>query len=117
MSEKVTVGKGVADAIEELRGLGRPNSEIIVKMVDGTPLETDGDWALFYYVTEEGEDALISALINGYKVDKSPEESLREYYADKRKSSDGSMFYYQAETVLETLNILGIKIEGVNTDD
>lgn len=54
---------------------------------------------------------LASALINGYEVEKTPEEKVREYY----ESHGGSPSAEERKAAIrETLYKLGIKIEGVN---
>ncbi|WP_168748460.1 hypothetical protein [Bacillus mojavensis] len=65
---------------------------------------------------------LAAALVNGYEVEATPEERVREYYYDLRRAEDrleergesGSQFRQGWQSVEETLNLLGIKIEGVN---
>ncbi|MED1148918.1 hypothetical protein P4T97_06740 [Bacillus paralicheniformis] len=65
---------------------------------------------------------IVAALINGYEVEKTPEEKVREYYAANYQRHEQSMprskddFYTSgvAEGVRNTLDSLGIKIEGVN---
>ncbi|MED2979534.1 hypothetical protein P4284_23005 [Bacillus swezeyi] len=67
---------------------------------------------------------LAAALINGYEVEKTPEEKIREYYEEaqrrcKARSETGDIegLRYNAGRgygVVDTLDILGIKIEGVN---
>ncbi|MGG2979471.1 DUF1642 domain-containing protein [Bacillus licheniformis] len=63
-----------------------------------------------------------AALINGYEVKKTPEEKVREYYATNYQRHKQSMPHSKddiftsgvAEGVRNTLDCLGIKIEGVN---
>ncbi|MED1742030.1 hypothetical protein P4U97_21470 [Bacillus swezeyi] len=64
---------------------------------------------------------LAAALINGYEVEKTPEEKLRQWFEEEREIGDE--YYNRGEehrsqevvqTIIDTLNILGIKIEGVN---
>nr|MDH3082642.1 hypothetical protein [Bacillus subtilis] len=64
---------------------------------------------------------LATALVNGYEVEKTPEEKLREYYESLWSDycdSDDPFIEVACESaraaVNETLNLLGIKIEGVN---
>ncbi|MED5047600.1 hypothetical protein P9738_13160 [Bacillus siamensis] len=64
---------------------------------------------------------LAAALINGYEVEATPEGRVREYYADLQEKeraaqSRGVIFSLECERegVINTLNLLGIKIEGVN---
>lgn len=111
---KVKVPREVAEAIEELRGLGLINSEILMKAVDGTPLETEAEWALFDWACEEGEDSLMTALVIGYEVEKTPEEMLHECYEELKQSSLECEYECKARTIVHTLEILGIKIGGIN---
>ncbi|OJT65468.1 hypothetical protein BFP49_09485 [Bacillus licheniformis] len=54
---------------------------------------------------------IVAALINGYEVEKTPEEKVREYY----ESHGGSPSAEERKAAIrETLYKLGIKIEGVN---
>lgn len=114
--EKVILPREVARAIERLKGFGddadmvethvkNPNGWVADPILNGLPLET-----------------FISALYIGYEIEKSPEDNLRDYFEkvkdDRRFSGiypaqrfrDGKM-----EGIHATLNILGIKIEGVNS--
>ncbi|MGG4028702.1 hypothetical protein ABEV77_04140 [Bacillus subtilis] len=66
---------------------------------------------------------LAAALVNGYEVEKTPEEKLREYYESLWSDycdSDDPFIEVACESaraaVKETLNLLGIKIEGVNVN-
>jgi len=54
---------------------------------------------------------IAAALINGYEVEKTPEEKVREYY-ESYGGSPSAM--ERKEAVQDTLDLLGIKIEGVN---
>ncbi|MEC0718978.1 hypothetical protein P8882_01655 [Bacillus haynesii] len=54
---------------------------------------------------------LAAALINGYEVEKTPEEKVREYY-ESYGGSPSAM--ERKEAVQDTLDLLGIEIEGVN---
>ncbi|MEC1870383.1 hypothetical protein [Bacillus paralicheniformis] len=87
---------------------------------------------LEYHVTREWTDrfsplndldtvTIAAALINGYEVEKTPEEKVREYYEelirDKRVAFDYEeqlSYENMSHAVRETLNRLGMKIEGVN---
>ena len=86
----------------------------------------DNDWTdcdiLEYHATSQWSneytplnslytDILAAALINGYEVEKTPEEKVREYY----ESHGGSPSAEERKAAIrETLYKLGIKIEGVN---
>ncbi|KRT88671.1 hypothetical protein [Bacillus paralicheniformis] len=84
--------------------------------------EWSKEHVLEYHVTREWTDrfsplndldliTLAAALINGYEVEKTPEEKVREYY----ESHGGSPSAEERKAAIrETLYKLGIKIEGVN---
>lgn len=67
---------------------------------------------------------LAAALVNGYEVEKTPEEKVREYFEWLKRSRDERHIAGDVEGkrfkagllqgVLNTLDYLGIKIEGVN---
>ncbi|MEC1648233.1 hypothetical protein [Bacillus halotolerans] len=58
---------------------------------------------------------LAAALVNGYEVEKTPEEKVREYFEKLWTCCCGTdEIEIAEETIINTLNLLGIKIEGVN---
>src|SRR5690606_5663468 len=112
---KVTVPAEVARAISLMRKEGATNYEIIHRANGALLTEPDvvlRRWA-FGEQAPANPDMLMSALINGYEVEKTPEERLREYYEEFSGFPDD----YEAgvlEGVYKTLEILGITIEGIN---
>ncbi len=58
---------------------------------------------------------LAAALINGYEIGKSPEETLQEYYVEALHTArDEATGHDIQDAIRYTLETLGIKIEGVN---
>ncbi|MEC2215100.1 hypothetical protein [Bacillus velezensis] len=58
---------------------------------------------------------LAAALVNGYEVEKTPEEKVREYFEKLWADyCDTNEIEIAKETIINTLDLLGIKIEGVN---
>jgi len=122
---KVTVTKEVAEAIEDSRGLRMSNFNIMRQahgaVVSPTYL-TLKRWA--FGGGGGSSDLLMQALVNGYTVSKTPEEKVREYYdrcREKRDQAEMDDRSFAAEHLdgqaigaSITLDILGIKIEGVN---
>lgn len=124
---KVTLPKVVAEAIESIKLAPNGqayNIQVIFSNALNTPDSPYGVIKRWVSRNEnEGVDAIplyFQALVNGYTVEKSPEVNVREYY-DRYffgKHTDGG--YHDgyedgvADAIQETLNILGIKIEGVN---
>jgi hypothetical protein len=109
-----TIPREVADAIEAARRQGVCNGTIIdVRNDDFTLAEVSG--AVLRLIPF---DTLMSALVNGYVVEKSAEELVREAYDNIRKEyvDRPHSWYYdgRADGIIFTLHTLGIKIEGVN---
>ncbi|MEK5109913.1 hypothetical protein MHI57_24940 [Cytobacillus sp. FSL K6-0129] len=124
MTKKVTLPRDVVEAIESLRRLGHDNRRIIGIGSSGMYGQTS-DVIKGYLRADGGNfDRLLSALVNGYEVEQPPEEQLREYYDNLITSTNemitegrtvGAMLHSAERVGIEkTLQILGIKIEGVN---
>ncbi|MDQ0154982.1 hypothetical protein [Robertmurraya andreesenii] len=66
------------------------------------------------------EKGLMSALVNGYEIEKTPEDAVKEYFKkceELRLKSTGTeyqIYLAKSTTIKTTLTFLGIKIEGVN---
>ncbi|MBA9027586.1 hypothetical protein [Peribacillus huizhouensis] len=117
-NETITLPKDVATAVEELRKDGFNNSGIIIAIVFEEAFEhKDLETVRSYY--HSYPDDILTALVNGYQVEKSGEEKVREYYERYAacKFTDGSYCDgYEdgvSAAVVRTLDLLGIKIEGV----
>lgn len=103
--EKVKVTKEVAEAIE--RQLSRRSRIDIVQSAAKTGVLTD-DFARALYI--------------GYEIEKSPENKVREYFDElvgceealELVGTSGAQFRQGWQSVKHTLDLLGIKIEGVN---
>ncbi|MEB3692685.1 hypothetical protein VDJ78_00515 [Bacillus amyloliquefaciens] len=115
---KPTLTKEQAEAIESARGFGhdwmlRSHAEYISGYSDR--------WYDGHTFDDMDVTTLAAALINGYEVEATPEGRVREYYAELQEKeqaaqSRGVTFSLECERegVINTLNLLGIKIEGVN---
>lgn len=112
MSEKVNLTKEQSEAIETLK---QKFSEVdIIKIrlgVVGMHPNMEEVKNLQNMLT----DKLIRALYIGYEVEKTPEEKVREYYEElSNKKFDSNTYFHKMEAVQKTLDLLGIKIFGVN---
>ncbi|WP_162927807.1 DUF1642 domain-containing protein [Bacillus sp. Y1] len=121
MDKKIVIPKEIADAVESLKSRNYDDKSLIIFL---TQQVFSGDHDLEVLVKYTHDTTwkvndnfmlLISALINGYNVEQTPEDKLREFYLDRRKSSEGSLYWTQADAVEITLDLLGIKIEGINS--
>lgn len=67
---------------------------------------------------------LAAALINGYEVEKTPEEKVREYYEKLCDGYDRAQFHedkgkylLMKRSVRRTLDALGVQIAGINDEE
>ncbi|WP_332606816.1 hypothetical protein [Bacillus spizizenii] len=126
---KPTITKEQAEAIElcievyERQGLkcgNEINAQMLIhhaKVCDG---ETTPWFGRFECLNDLDIMTLAAALVNGYEIEKTPEEKVREFYDGFK----GDPQKYPAEThsrcktsqrvIKCTLNLLGIEIKGVN---
>lgn len=116
MSETKTVKlpvipKEVAEDIERARSYGYTDLGVILLIND-----EDEEFPDMWRYSSVNPQALVEAIVNGYTVEKTPEEKVREYYErlDKRPYCSDNHGWHKAMAVEETLDLLGIEIEGVN---
>ena len=126
---KVVLPKDVAEAIENLRDFGLTDYGIIVESADTTRKGNEIDELRiirkFTFESEgDGAQIILQALVNGYEVEQTPEDRLREYYEkveiESFRANTKKQWHHEAELmgrlvgVRTTLRILGITIEGIN---
>lgn len=121
---KVILPKEVAEAIEELRSKGFSDYGIIVDSKESSArksLQRIHEFTHTYDAKGDGGERLLKALVNGYEVEQTPEDSLREYFetAERSRRIFRKEFEYTAadaryDAIITTLNKLGITIEGIN---
>lgn len=113
--EKVKLPKEVADALKHAR--------VDLKWEDGNILAkcVRGDWDLEsmqilnnFCKKDDNKLTIAKALVIGYEVEQTPEDKVRNYYDECSRSADEGI-RNERFGIRNTLNILGIKIEGVNT--
>lgn len=122
MSEikKVTLTKEQAEAIE----LAKERDDID-RIVNAASSDKPG-WYAGKYVPLNALtlETLMTALVNGYEVEKTPEENVQDYFNrlielqhqahEKADHEQESEFLSEQLGVKMTLDLLDIKIEGVN---
>ena len=115
----VSIPKDVADAIELASEVGADNATVLHVR--------DDDFAIVglsgAVLRSIPFDTLMSALINGYVIEKSAEElereahdKIRDAYAFHERMNHSYYYHHDGYTdgIRYTLDTLGIKIEGVN---
>jgi hypothetical protein len=125
-NEKVTVTKAVADAIETLRANWKLDENIIDSYVNYGSYHHH--WESHMITLRKGVtlDTLIRALYIGYDVEKTAGEvahekirrayDKRDHFAQSRALSNRNYTFRRGyrDGVRDTLDTLGIQIEGVN---
>jgi hypothetical protein len=111
--------KEVHVGIEELVSLGQTKMDIAKKAFTytyGTPGRIVNEFA------SEHQELFLKAILNGYEVEKTPEDNLRDYYNALRKINNNKEIppsqridaACEQKGIEMTLKLLDIKIEGVN---
>ena len=127
---KVVLPKDVAKAVEYLQEIGITNYGIVGYLERGAKLGSSGLQpyltVINKWISEEAvrPDILLTALVNGYEVEQTPEDRLRKYYekveVESFRANAKNQWRHEAELmgrlvgVRTTLRILGITIEGIN---
>lgn len=122
---KVKIPKEVAEAIEEANeNYKYAHSPITKYGVFSWVTTSTGDiavnarMALNQKYSREAYCVLMEALVNGYEVELSKEDKVREWVKEQNKMMNGSAgkaYDWQLDGALHILKLLNIKIEGVNT--
>jgi hypothetical protein len=126
MSDKVKLPKKVALAIESLRSADFKitNWDIVYAFANS---QADEYPALIEFARQDF-DTFIKALVNGYQIEETPEDKVKEIhnkyiamghekcrnYETNNNVPAANYYYAKADAIRDVLNILGIKIEGVN---
>ncbi|MCY8472388.1 hypothetical protein [Bacillus halotolerans] len=119
---KPTITKEQAEAIDSLRnGKAEWDIEEFLYAYTSADYSTSPE---FQPIASMDIVTLAAALVNGYEVEKTPEEKVREYFEDvknrREKRRDAGLFESfryndgKVDGIRNTLDYLGIKIEGVN---
>lgn len=119
---KVKVTREVAKAIEFLRQTRTTDYEIIANLSTLWDSEGHSDNLRGWAFKGAGSPVLLMrALVSGYETEKSPEERVRDRYAqilvwkrEHRKFGEYGAADGRADGFRMALEALGIKIEGVN---
>lgn len=111
MSRIVKLPKKVADALTELRV--SCGSEGILSGVLGNANTTPFLILKKYIEPPGGFSVLLECLVNGYEVESTPEEIIKNNFISPPPFIENINSYRLG--IADTLNTLNIKIEGVNT--
>src|SRR5574342_1186869 len=100
-ANKITVPQSVANAIAHYVALADTKTEALL---DITRLGYEAEKSeIILRHFDDDIDELMQALICGYEVEKSPEDDVRDYYKDRMRSHEGSIAWYQAQTIVKTI--------------
>lgn len=121
MTEKIKVPSEVAKGIEAFRARGFSNMKIIDLASGALCSQPDlliRRWALNSNSPATSDD-LLQALVNGYEFEDTPEELLLKEFKSMNgactpKTEFGKSAIERRKGFLTALDILGVKVEGVN---
>jgi hypothetical protein len=117
---KVVLPREVAEAIENVRKRLGWTDEVILHKTYTNGWEAEWTEVLNANGDENKAFLIAQALVNGYEIEKSPEEKVREYYefwSEKLTDRDYELRIEAREKLngmIFVLNAYDIKIEGVN---
>jgi DNA integrity scanning protein DisA with diadenylate cyclase activity len=123
-ASKIVLPKEVAAAIAHYVSLADTKTEALTDILSMGYEATRSEIILRHF--DGNQDELMQALICGYEVEKSPEEKVREFYTEIQENRETLRGYIGFDsrameryivmgiTVKKTLDLLGIKIDGVN---
>jgi hypothetical protein len=110
--ELPVIPREVAEAIEHYCDVPAGNISIITRVLGGNLGEYERRLTTIPF------DDLVTAVYVGYEIEQTPEDKLRAYYENAKQCADiyanGEGFRIEADTIVKTLDLLGIKIGGVN---
>lgn len=123
MSEKVKLPKNVAEAIERVwqavqddigtKHMRLTNWNFLKDEVEGHQV-LEYDWKTLMGYAETYPLEYMQALVNGYEIELTPEEKVREYYQiQKCAVVNGHDFDNPSTAIRYVLGCLNIKIDGV----
>jgi hypothetical protein len=110
--DKVLLPKEVADAIHYFLVKGREKSLFNVPTIASSSAKNKRYKTIFDYIQSSDENfkKYFNALVNGYEVEFTKEERLKNYYESCLSNKSTAKVY----AIEHTLYLLGIEIEGVN---
>lgn len=127
MSEKIHLPKEVAEAIDYFKNgtdLDYPEQAIMKVAMEDVRYIGDPDYCddiKEFVKSNDNLKLLMSALVNGYEIEKTPEDMVQSMYEEAKHFSvhgQESSAWWQGrlEGIEGVLTVLGIKIPGVNAE-
>ena len=125
MSEKTKVSKQLAKSIEDIEYNSSNDQLYDLSFISS---QANSGWEscknVMTFVQSVGRAKYFELLVNGYEVELTPEEKVRNYfnethseYLDAITETLGEQrLCGRIDGILETLHLLGITIEGVNVN-
>lgn len=111
--EKVKVSREIAELMVNIKRDILIDIPYMQRMAIGEYPDTEQlspmyDWYL------DNKEAYFKALTIGYEVEQTPEDKVRDYYRTVQGFFPNSHAAQEADAIVNTLNLLNIKIPGVN---
>jgi len=125
MSEKMKISKQLAKSFEDIEYNSSRDQLYDLSFIAS---QANSGWdsckIVMSFVQGVGRAKYFELLVNGYDVELTPEEKVREYFSETHSEyldapTDTLVeqrFCGRIDGILETLHLLGITIEGVNAN-
>lgn len=112
MSDKVKLPKNVTEAIEKCREGYSEKDVIAIAIAD----YKSGSYREMQVFANEYFEVFLKAIVNGYEIEESPEDQVRECFKNPPLFNNGigELSTSYRNGIRDTLDTLNIKIEGVN---
>jgi hypothetical protein len=119
VSDKVKLPKEVGSLLEDLINQGDRTIYGVLSHMTMNCNQRTVEARKILEALEDPWSLIMQALVNGYEIEETPEDKVREYYEKLKKHSlnetKGETTYTERLVgVLKTLELLNIKISGVN---
>jgi tartrate dehydratase alpha subunit/fumarate hydratase class I-like protein len=107
MTEKVKLPRAITEGLEEFYRCDETNRDILAAVLVNANSKASHTLRDFFCQDDGYFNLLLEVLVNGYEVEETPEDKVREYY-------NGMLNTTGPVVIRQVLSLLNIKIEGVN---
>lgn len=111
MSDRVKLPRGVAEELTAMKQHESYPISLVIDIFNGVSVGAKGDLAKYFDSDRSRRiEIIMKALVNGYEVEETPEDKVRDYYL----SYEREQHWTACNHIKSVLELLGITIEGVN---
>lgn len=120
--EKVKISKLLVEGIKSIQACYKSGIEFDIEALGNEQAANCAGIKVVYdfvHVSRENMRLYFSALVNGYEVEETPEDKVKNYFKSIAISHSDDQYVVgfnlgARKAIIETLNLLNIKIDGIN---